>query len=98
MAAELCPVCKGRGQVPADFYRRLGDEVPGAIVPQSFPDICRGCGGTGVVFDDRPRPMGDPPPPSPYGQINSAVRPVNAGYPIFSRSMDSYAGSYLGGW
>jgi hypothetical protein len=82
MTAELCPVCKGRGQVPAGFYQGFGSLKQRCISPGLLPDVCRGCGGTGVVFDYRPRPLGDPPPPSPYGQINSCLRPVNSEYTI----------------
>jgi hypothetical protein len=76
MTAELCPVCKGRGQVPVGFYE--GWDTAGA----GLTTTCRGCGGTGVVFDYRPRSIGNPPPSSPYRQINSCVRPVNGEYDI----------------
>lgn len=40
-----CPVCTGRGLVPAGFYSRL--PITGA------DEGCRSCDGTGVVWDGR---------------------------------------------
>lgn len=49
MAVYRCPVCEGRGHVPAGFY----SSVPG--VPYSVsslsPEPCQACGGRGIVFD-----------------------------------------------
>jgi DnaJ-class molecular chaperone len=42
-----CPVCNGRGTMPADFYAALG------TVASTNPVQCKSCKGTGVVWDDR---------------------------------------------
>jgi DnaJ-class molecular chaperone len=40
-----CPVCFGKGKVPAGFY----DEYDGYTTAVKQPETCRGCGGTGVI-------------------------------------------------
>ena len=41
-----CPVCEGRGYVPAGFYGLSGtpDDSTSAVAP------CRSCSGTGVIW------------------------------------------------
>lgn len=41
---HVCPVCSGRGTVPAGFYR----EGPDA---SKLPQTCRTCWGSGVVWE-----------------------------------------------
>lgn len=43
-SVHVCPVCKGRGTVPAGFYK---PGVPTKIDAERV--TCRGCGGTGVI-------------------------------------------------
>lgn len=42
-AVEVCPVCAGRGNVPAGFYSG------GATPPTPNPETCRSCAGRGYV-------------------------------------------------
>ena len=46
MGVYKCPVCKGRGTVPADFYSHLASTT----VVNTCPVACRSCGGKGIVF------------------------------------------------
>lgn len=39
-----CPVCEGRGVVPADFY------TPGGNTINTSPCVCRSCNGKGVIW------------------------------------------------
>lgn len=39
---EKCPICNGRGEVPAGFYS-------GAPSPDGRRETCRTCGGSGLV-------------------------------------------------
>ncbi len=44
-----CPVCGGRGTVRAGFYDTLGlHGWMGSSIPE--PELCRSCGGTGVLW------------------------------------------------
>lgn len=40
---QRCPVCQGRGNVPAGFY------TPGDGVTSTAPEDCRTCGGRGIL-------------------------------------------------
>ncbi len=42
-----CPVCKGRGKVPAGFYMAIG--VDNYSVSDLTPEPCRSCNETGVI-------------------------------------------------
>lgn len=42
MTPHCCPVCKGRGSVPAGFYTPWGHSTA--------EDTCRSCGGQGIVW------------------------------------------------
>lgn len=42
-----CPVCEGRGEVPAGFYYQ--NTSPSVV--NTCPELCRSCGGRGVIFD-----------------------------------------------
>lgn len=43
-----CPVCGGTGKVPCGFYEPY---MPNdTIVKNPFGEICRSCGGTGIVW------------------------------------------------
>jgi len=45
---EKCPVCDGRGQVPASFY-----DIPDPMItamPFTFPVMCRACSGAGYIL------------------------------------------------
>jgi hypothetical protein len=42
---HLCPVCLGRGHVPAGFY------TFGAFSGSLEPEKCRTCGGSGTLWD-----------------------------------------------
>jgi DnaJ-class molecular chaperone len=50
MEAQRCPVCFGKGKVPAGFYQ-VNPEWP---LPNSTgtvgDEVCRGCNGAGVVW------------------------------------------------
>ena len=43
-----CPVCSGKGKVPAGFYGAIG--VDSWAVSDLTPDQCRSCNETGVVW------------------------------------------------
>lgn len=50
MAVYKCPVCEGRGILPADFYHIYeSSSVSSAVFIGTEP--CRSCGGRGIVFD-----------------------------------------------
>ncbi len=38
-----CPICNGRGHVPADFYTAIGFSA------SMNPVMCKSCGGRGVI-------------------------------------------------
>lgn len=43
---KICPVCNGKGMVPAGFY----DFHPSSeCTIASTPEMCRACGGSGVI-------------------------------------------------
>ena len=42
-----CPVCGGRGKVPAGFYDVWGKTTN----TTNLTDTCRTCGGTGIVWE-----------------------------------------------
>lgn len=44
MAVYVCPVCKGKGLVSADFYN-----INGGPIINTKPVVCRTCNGTGVL-------------------------------------------------
>lgn len=44
MKCYKCPVCEGRGTVPADFY------TPGYYTANTAPCVCKSCGGKGVIW------------------------------------------------
>lgn len=46
-----CPVCNGRGFVPAGFYSWYRNDQCTWSVANTFPEVCRSCNGTGVVFE-----------------------------------------------
>ena len=46
-----CPVCNGRGFVPPGFYSWFGDGQCGWSVKNAYPEVCRSCSGTGVVYE-----------------------------------------------
>ena len=46
---HVCPVCGGKGLVPAGFYNIGYDPYTYTTdIPQ--PELCRSCGGTGIVW------------------------------------------------
>lgn len=47
MGVYKCPVCEGRGQVPAGFYHQY---VSPSVV-NTCPETCKSCSGKGVIFD-----------------------------------------------
>lgn len=47
MNCYKCPVCEGRGVVPADFY------TPGGNTINTSPCVCRSCNGKGVVWYEK---------------------------------------------
>lgn len=47
MGVYKCPVCEGKGQVPAGFY--YTNAAPTVI--NTSPELCKSCGGKGIVFD-----------------------------------------------
>lgn len=44
MECYKCPVCEGRGTVPADFY------TPGGYTINTAPCTCKSCNGKGVIW------------------------------------------------
>lgn len=62
MAVYLCPVCKGKGLVNANFYNVCNEGIDNL----SDPITCRTCAGKGVLWDkDKPKEepkntVGDP--------------------------------------
>ena len=40
----LCPVCQGKGTVPANFYNHNEFDTCAS------PEICRTCGGEGIIW------------------------------------------------
>ena len=49
MGVYKCPVCEGRGVVPADFYWVAGNTYQSTTTNPAV--TCRSCGGKGVIFD-----------------------------------------------
>lgn len=47
-APYRCPVCGGKGKVPAGFFGAIGVDVWSAS--KSGPDECQPCGGSGVLW------------------------------------------------
>jgi hypothetical protein len=47
-ACWCCPVCEGRGHVPAGFYHSVAWQSWSAS--SLTPEKCRSCDGTGVVW------------------------------------------------
>ena len=43
-----CPICGGSGKVPAGFYDNY--KLNDTITSNPFYEICRTCGGTGIVW------------------------------------------------
>ena len=43
-----CPVCHGKGKVPAGFYWAIG--VDSWTVSDTTPEPCRSCNGIGMVW------------------------------------------------
>lgn len=39
-----CPICHGRGKVPAGFYSDSGVPI------NTAPEQCTGCGGSGIIW------------------------------------------------
>ena len=56
--SEICPVCKGRGNVPSGFYLAVG--VNSWTTTSTSPETCRSCGGAGYIIipDDGPSSFG----------------------------------------
>ena len=48
MKPHICPVCRGRGLVPVDFYLSQTGEL-GSIAGD---ERCRSCNGTGIVWHE----------------------------------------------
>jgi len=50
--SEKCPVCGGKGMVPAGFYNSTDGNW---VTTSTVPETCRSCGGKGyIVIDDIP--------------------------------------------
>ncbi len=47
-----CPVCEGRINLPPDFY--------GGRSTNAAMEVCRACGGTGIVWEVTPKPSDYP--------------------------------------
>ena len=67
MVCQRCPVCDGRGAVPAGFYSAVG--VPYWSTSSAVPDTCKACGGSGIVWHE--------PAPS-VGHIPQQAQPCHA--------------------
>lgn len=47
---QKCPVCKGRGLVPHDFYSSVKyGWVESSTTAPPEPNTCRTCGGKGII-------------------------------------------------
>lgn len=46
-----CPVCNGRGFVPAGFYSLPGSNQYNSKYFNYSPEPCRSCGGTGILIE-----------------------------------------------
>ena len=44
---HMCPVCKGKGTVPVDFYNHADTGTNNSTAPEK----CKTCLGTGIVWD-----------------------------------------------
>lgn len=77
MSVHKCPVCEGRGQVPAGFY--YINSAPTAI--NTSPEICKSCHGKGVIFEyegnDYNNPY-QPVTPYPYDFNYSTLIAINS--------------------
>ncbi len=45
---KLCPICRGKGIVPASFYET---ELGQSANVDNLKMICRACAGTGIVSE-----------------------------------------------
>jgi hypothetical protein len=45
---HMCPVCKGKGQMPGGYFSAIG--VDTWSVGSMGTDVCTPCGGTGIVW------------------------------------------------
>lgn len=50
MTAQRCPVCGGNGMVPHGFYKHIGPHSS----TNAAPETCKGCQGTGIVWEPQP--------------------------------------------
>ena len=48
---HCCPVCEGRGIVPAGFYA-VPKQQPSYTSTSSGPETCRSCSGKGIVYHE----------------------------------------------
>lgn len=46
-APHRCPICEGRGTVPAGFYTGT---APTVMLGGTAAETCRGCGGAGIIW------------------------------------------------
>lgn len=53
MTPSRCPVCEGRGAVPAGFYSTPGEAAR---------ETCRSCGGSGVIVTEAAAKVGGSDP------------------------------------
>lgn len=69
MTVHICPVCNGRGTVPAGFYSSGNETIWSGDTDSR--ETCRSCGGKGVIITPearyyppwRPDGMSRYPPP-----------------------------------
>lgn len=55
MSIQKCPVCNGSGHVPQGFYSHYQPDPNSVPVTQSAPslrEICRACGGRGILVEN----------------------------------------------
>ena len=45
-APHKCPVCEGKGSLPAGFYM----QVPCGSLSSTLPEQCRSCSGQGIIW------------------------------------------------
>lgn len=49
-APHVCPICLGKGKVPASFY---GEDVTSGVAAVTRTTMCLACNGTGIVWEPR---------------------------------------------
>ena len=84
MSVHKCPVCEGKGQVPAGFYYL--NTSPSVI--NTSPETCRSCGGKGIIFEYGYSDFNDYNKPYEFGDYNSTSCIASQGCCAFCANND----------